>query len=137
MPLLAVAGGLLFTAVVQSSSVTTGLAIVLVQAGVMPAETAIQVAIGANVGSTSTALIASTAMSHVARRSAFANFLFNLTGMLIYLPFLRPFARWIVDFAEAPAFAVAWAHLLFNLSISMVLMLLLPVLTRSLPRTAS
>jgi Na/Pi-cotransporter len=132
-PLLAVLSGLVFTAIVQSSSVTTGLAIVLVQSGIMPPETAIQIVIGANVGSTSTALIASLGMGRSARRSAIANFAFNAVGMLAYMPFLRPFSRWVVGFADSPGFAVAWAHLLFNLSVGMVLMLLLPVILRWLP----
>jgi len=58
-PWLGVLVGLVFTAVVQSSSVTTGVAILLVLQGVLPAEAAIPVVVGANVGSTSTALLAS------------------------------------------------------------------------------
>ena len=85
--------GLVFTAVVQSSSVTTGLAILLVQQGVLPAESAIPIVLGANVGSTSTALVASISMRPVARATAITNFLFNATGVLLFLPFLGQFTR--------------------------------------------
>jgi Na/Pi-cotransporter len=118
-PYLGVLAGLVFTALVQSSSVTTGLAIVMVQQGLLPAAAAIPVVLGANVGSTSTALVASLGMGPVARASAVSNFLFNLTGLVLYLPFLPWFSRWVVESSPEPGLAVAWAHLVFNLSIGL------------------
>jgi phosphate:Na+ symporter len=66
-PWLGVLAGLVFTTLIQSSSVTTGRAILLVQQGVLPPEAAIPIVVGANVGSTSTALVASLGMGSVAR----------------------------------------------------------------------
>lgn len=117
-PWLGVLSGLLITALVQSSSVTTGVAILLVQQGMLPAEAAIPMVVGANVGSTSTALIVSTTMGAVARATALANLLFNAAGTLILLPFLAPFSRAVVAFSNDSGMAVALAHLLFNVGIS-------------------
>ena len=83
------ANRLVFTALIQSSSVTTGVAILLAQQGVMPPESAIPIVIGANVGSTSTALMASLGMRPAARATAISNFLFNATGAIVFFPFLR------------------------------------------------
>jgi len=116
-PWLGVITGLVFTALVQSSSVTTGVAILLVQQGILPPQAAIPIVVGANVGSTSTALMASVGMNPVARATAMANFLFNAAGVLIYMPFLGPFARAMVHLAGDSGIAVAWAHLIFNLTI--------------------
>ncbi|RKE39451.1 Na/Pi-cotransporter [Paraburkholderia sp. BL23I1N1] len=124
-PWMGVLAGLVFTALVQSSSVTTGLAILLVQQGVLPPEAAIPIVIGSNVGSTSTALIAGLGMSPVARATAITNFLFNAAGVLVYFPFLRPFSRAVVDASANPGMAVAWAHLIFNLTVALVLLLTL------------
>ena len=124
-PWAGVLAGLVFTALVQSSSVSTGLAILLVQQGILPGQSAIPIVIGANVGSTSTALIAGVGMSPVARATGITNLLFNATGMLLYLPFLRPFSHWVVDRAANPGIAVAWAHLLFNLSIAFLFLVTL------------
>jgi phosphate:Na+ symporter len=99
--------GLIFTAVIQSSSVTTGVGILLVQQGILPPQAAIPIVIGANVGSTSTALMASLGMSPVARATAIANFLFNAVGVLIYFPFLGPFTHAVLDLARDPGIAVA------------------------------
>jgi len=124
-PWAGVLAGLVFTALVQSSSVSTGLAILLVQQGILAAQAAIPIVIGANVGSTSTALIASVGMSPVARATGITNLLFNAAGMLLYLPFLRPFSQWVVGMAGNPGIAVAWAHLLFNLSIAFLFLVTL------------
>ncbi|VWC69292.1 hypothetical protein BLA18110_01866 [Burkholderia lata] len=124
-PWMGVLAGLVFTALVQSSSVTTGLAILLVQQGVLPPQAAIPIVIGSNVGSTSTALVAGVGMSSVARATAISNFLFNAAGALCYLPFLRPFSRAAVNLTANPGIAVAWAHLIFNLSIALIFLLTL------------
>jgi Na/Pi-cotransporter len=115
-PWLGVLTGLVFTALIQSSSVTTGVAILLAQQGVMPPEAAIPIVIGANVGSTSTALMASLGMQSTARATAVSNFLFNAVGAIVFFPFLRRFALAVVNFAGDPGLAVAWAHLAFNLT---------------------
>ncbi len=117
-PWLGVLTGLVFTALIQSSSVTTGVAILLVQQGVMPPEAAIPMVIGANVGSTSTALVASLSMHPTARATAISNFLFNAAGAIAFFPFLRLFARVMVSLNGDPGLAVAWAHLVFNLTVA-------------------
>ena len=103
-----------------SSSVTTGVAILLAQQGVMPAEAAIPIVIGANVGSTSTALLASLSMGQTARATAIANLIFNFVGVILFFPFIRLFSESMVQMAGNAGMAVAWAHLIFNLTTSML-----------------
>jgi Na/Pi-cotransporter len=135
-PLVGVLVGAIFTALVQSSSVTTGLLVLLVQQGLMPAESAIPVALGSNVGSTSTALLASLPMGHTAKATAMANFLLNLAGIAAVAPFLGGFARWMIALADGPGSAVALAHLCFNFAMAFGFLLLLnrvsPFLERKL-----
>lgn len=119
-PWLGVLIGVAFTALVQSSSVTTGLAILLVQQGILPPEAAIPLVMGANVGSTSTALVASLAMKPVARATAVSNFIFNVAGVLLFFPFLGPFSHSMLEGAGTPSQAVALAHLAFNLTIALL-----------------
>jgi Na/Pi-cotransporter len=119
-PWLGVLMGAAFTALVQSSSVTSGLAILMVQQGILPPQSAIPLVVGANVGSTSTALIASIGMRPVARAAAVANQLFNASGALLFLPFLTPLSMALIALTGEPGTAVALAHLVFNLSIALV-----------------
>jgi phosphate:Na+ symporter len=126
IPILGILVGVVVTALVQSSSVTTGLAIVLVQQGVLMPEAAIPIVMGANIGTASTALIASMAMKACARRAAIANFGFSFVGVLLFIPILAPFARTVIETTSSPALAVAWSHLIFNVVVSGLFMLFLP-----------
>lgn len=79
--------GLFFTIVVQSSSVTTSLLVPLVAAGILTIEAAFPITIGANIGTTTTAILASFATGNIsAVVIAFAHFLFNLTGAVCIYP---------------------------------------------------
>ncbi len=116
---LAALTGMLVTALVQSSSVTSGLAILLVQQGSVAAPAAIAVTIGANAGTTITSLLASAKMNPSAKRSARANLLFNLAGVLLLLPFLGPFSALVIGLGHEPSRSVALAHLIFNAAIAL------------------
>ena len=126
--------GMLITAIVQSSSITTGLSILLVQQDIMLATAAIPVVIGANIGSTVTALMASIKMHKTARRVAIANLCFNVFGVLLFLPFLERFAAWVVEWAGDPGIAVPWAQLIFKSVMIVAVLLMLRVLQRPLDR---
>ena len=129
-PLAGVAAGVFITAIVQSSSITTGLCILLVQQNLMPVTTAIPIVIGANIGTTATALVASIKMQQTARRVAVANLCFNTFGVLLFLPFLKKFALAVVEFAGNPGMAVAWAQLIFNLVMVSAALLMLQLFDR-------
>lgn len=122
--------GAAFTALVQSSSVTSGLAILMMQQGLLPPQAAIPIVVGANVGSTSTVLIASIGMRPVARAAAVANLLFNAAGVLLFLPFLTSLSKTLIAFTPDPGVAVAMGHLAFNLGIALIF---LPILKRVEP----
>lgn len=123
--LLGLLSGMVVTILVQSSSVTAGLAIILAQQGVLSIDAAIAIIIGSNVGSTSTALIASLNMSPHAKLAAKANFLFNCFGVLVCFPFIS----WFVSLADLLAreigYQIAFAHLIFNIVISLLMLPLL------------
>jgi len=82
--------GLAFTIIVQSSSITTSLLIPLVAAGILTVEGAFPITIGANIGTTTTAILASFAIATPENPApviiAFAHFLFNLTGTVFIFP---------------------------------------------------
>jgi len=94
--------GLVLTAVVQSSSVTTSLIVPLVAAGVVSLRRAYPFTLGANIGTTVTAILASLAtvravdgqgVSTVGVTVAFAHLMFNIYGVAIFFPL-----RWLPVF---------------------------------------
>ncbi len=81
--LIAFGAGLLFTIVVQSSSITTSLMVPMVAAGMVQLEMLLPIVLGANIGTTITALLASLAVGNVAAISiAFVHILFNFIGVV-------------------------------------------------------
>lgn len=77
--------GAMLTALIQSSSVTTSLIVPLVGAGVLRLRQVFPYTLGANIGTTITALIAAAA-NPAGLPIAFAHLLFNLIGTCIFLP---------------------------------------------------
>ncbi|MBK9304981.1 MAG: Na/Pi cotransporter family protein [bacterium] len=84
--LLGMLVGLVVTVLVQSSSITTSLLVPLIGAGIVQLEAAFAVTLGANIGTTVTALLASLAGNGAAVTVALVHLLFNLTGTLIFYP---------------------------------------------------
>ena len=119
-PLIGALIGAGLTALLQSSSVVTGLAILLVHQGTIDIQAAVAIIIGANLGSSVTALIASIPMSPAARRAAQANFILNLGGVALFLPFTNQLTALATSLAANPGIAVAVAHLFFNLGVALI-----------------
>ena len=96
--------GLLLTVAVQSSSITTSLIIPLVGAGLLSIRQVLPYTMGANVGTTITAILAALSTGSVAAISvSFAHLLFNICGIAMILPFpavrqvpIRA-AEWLAD----------------------------------------
>ncbi|MDZ7867132.1 Na/Pi symporter [Acidovorax sp.] len=135
-PWIGVLAGIGITALLQSSSVTTGLAVVLVQQQVLATEAAIYLVVGANIGTTVTGLIASASMGTLARKTALINAGFKVVGAALFAPMLVVFAQTVARLSPTPEMAVAWAHLIFNLVSSVLFLVFLPLYVGPLERWA-
>jgi len=127
-PLLGVLAGAIFTAIVQSSSATTGLVIAMGSAGVITLPAAIALIFGANIGTTVTAQIASIGSRLSSKRLAFVQLIANIFGVLLFLPFVFIFADFIaMTSAELPR-QIANAHSAFNIIVTLIMLPLSGVL---------
>lgn len=89
--------GILFTAIVQSSSITTSLIVPLVGAGLLTVRKIFPYTLGANIGTTITAILASfVTLNAVAITVAFTHLLFNVFGIIIIYPF-KKIPIWIAE----------------------------------------
>jgi len=113
-PILGVLTAAVVTAIVQSSSVTTGMVLSLSIAGLIDLRAALPLVLGCNIGTCATALIASVGTGISARRAAAAHITFNLIGVLIFLPFLNIFQKMVMLTSANPVRQIANAHTLFN-----------------------
>jgi len=113
-PVLAVLAGVGLTVLVQSSSATVGLTIVMASQGLLTIDSAIPILFGDNIGTTITAVLASVGLNRSARQSALAHVLFKVIGVLLFLAFLGPFRQLVLLTSTDIARQLANAHTIFN-----------------------
>ena len=83
-PLLLILVGVIFTALIQSSSAATGVVITMVGTGVLPLDLALFIVLGANIGTCVTALLASVGANANSKRVALIHFTFNVIGTVFF-----------------------------------------------------
>lgn len=135
--LLLVGAGALVTTALQSSSATTAIILLALAGGGIGFEQAVAAAIGANIGTTSTAAFTLFGASAAARRTAMAHIAFNLMIGGAAFGLIGPLARWstwVVSVWEATPgpLAVAAFHTSINLAGALVLLPLVPWLAKVL-----
>jgi len=119
-PVLSLFSGIGLTAAIHSSSVTTSMAVMLAATEKVSPRKLFPFVMGANMGTTVTALIAAIGRSEAALAIAICHFLFNLLGVLIFFPFpaVRKLPYQLAKWSGVMAmrhlwFAFAWILMLF------------------------
>ncbi|MDD5622744.1 MAG: Na/Pi cotransporter family protein [Actinomycetota bacterium] len=123
-PFLGLFVGLVLTSTLQSSSATIGLLIALATQGLMPITAAVPVLFGDNIGTCTTALIASTGTTVTARRTAFAHLLFNLFGTILFFILLYGFKLGpllLPRIGSTVPHQIANMHTIFNITTTLIL----------------
>ena len=124
-PLAAMAGGALFTALIQSSSASVAILQALAVSGLVAPGSETYIVLGQNIGTCVTAILAAAPLGVSARRTALVHLLVNVLGAAAFAgiyPFI-PFDRWMRALAPGnPAGRIANIHLIFN-AVSTLLLL--------------
>ena len=132
-PLVGVLIATAFTALIQSSSASTGIVIVMAGQGFISLQAGIALAFGANIGTCATALLAVIGKPREAVRAALVHLGFNVCGVLIWLPFIGFIADLVTAIspsypnlsgvdrlaAETPR-QIANAHTFFNIANTLI-----------------
>ncbi len=124
-PLLGVLAGLGVTAIIQSSSATSGILLALSTTGQMTYGAAIPIIMGQNIGTCVTALISSIGAKKNAKRAAMIHLYFNLIGStLVMVVFygLKMFINFGFEGQAINAVGIAMIHSLFNIVTTLILL---------------
>ncbi len=124
-PLLGIVYGIIITVIIQSSSVVVGLVIVLLSQGTINIDIAIPIVIGANIGTTSTALLVSLKFSSLSKLVAWSASVFNIVGVIIMFPFFSTLKSIATSFSSEPSLQVALAFTISNTFTSVFFLLLI------------
>ena len=126
-PLLLILCGMLFTAVIQSSSAATGIFITMVGSGALGIDYALFLVLGSNIGTCITALIACMGATVNAKRTAFIHLTFNVLGTIVFAAFIWMCEDLVVSVLQGmlpgnPEMQLAWFHVLFNVTTTLLLL---------------
>lgn len=121
--------GTILTLILQSSSATVALTLIMLNMGWIQFDMAAAMVLGENIGTTITANIAASVGSVNARRAALAHTVFNLFGVIWALAIFHPFVRFIqwivslmgVDEAISLVYGISMLHTVFNLINTMIM----------------
>jgi len=121
--------GSVLTLILQSSSATVALTLIMLDMGWLGFDMAAAMVLGENIGTTITANIAAAVGSTDARRAALAHTIFNVFGvtwvLVIFHPFVH-FIQWLVslmgvDDATATIYGISMLHTVFNLANTLIM----------------
>lgn len=130
-PLLLILVGVIFTALIQSSSAATGVVITMVGTGVLSLDSALFIVLGANIGTCVTALLASVGANANSKRVALIHFTFNVIGTVIFTAIVWIFREQMInllvsffpgDDAMSLQMRVSIFHVIFNVTTTLVLL---------------
>jgi len=124
-PFVGIGIGLIFTAIIQASAIPIGILIVLGQQGLISLEGAIPIVLGANIGTTATAILGSIVMNINGKRSAVAHLLFKVLGVIVFLIFLPAFLYLLKKLSPDIAQQIAFGHFGLNILITVMFVFLL------------
>ncbi len=117
-PLLLIFFGMLFTAIIQSSSAATGIFITMVATNSLEMSEAIFLVMGANIGTCITGVIASIGACPNARRTSVIQVFSKIFGMVLFTAILWPLRTQAVELlakiSDKPEMQLAWFHVIFN-----------------------
>lgn len=139
-PVLGILAGLVFTAIIQSSSASVGILQALANSGVIGLSSAAFVLFGQNIGTCVTALLASVGTSRNAKRTTVIHISFNIIGTILFttLCLITPLIVFVESWTpDNPSAQIANLHTIFNIVTTLVLLpfgLLLTKLTTVLLR---
>ncbi len=124
-PFMGILVGFVITAIVQSSSATTGILLALASTGALGLDAAFPILFGQNIGTCVTAMLSSVGASRTARRAALMHLLFNIIGTLLFmlLLYILPITEWITSLSAGNVQRqIANAHSLFNIANTLLLL---------------
>lgn len=133
-PVLGSLIGALITLIIQSSSATVGMAIILSKKGLLSLAGGIAIMIGAELGTCSDTLLATIKGSRAALKTGLFHLLFNLSSVIIGLLLFAPFVDLVIRLSAHAQVerAVANAHMIFNISGVLLFVPLVPLIEKYL-----
>lgn len=119
---IGILAGAAITAILQSSSATTGILLGLATVGAIDIHAALPIVFGCNIGTCVTAILSSIGANKTAHKAAAMHLIFNLVGTIIFLPFLGLLGDLVVMLTPDVKRQIADAHTVFNVVNTLIML---------------
>jgi phosphate:Na+ symporter len=114
--------GTILTAIIQSSTATTGIIMSFLNGQTLELEAGIAILLGANIGTCITAILASIGSSKAAKLTSYAHVWLNLLGVVLIYPFIQILARAAELLTTSPDMQIAHVSVMFNVLTSFLML---------------
>lgn len=123
-PLMGIAIGAIFTALIQSSSASVGILQALASTGMIPLSSAVFILFGQNIGTCITAVLAAIGTRPNAKRTTIIHLMFNIIGTIIFtiISLTTPFVSIMEGITSDPVAQIANVHTTFNIITTLLLL---------------
>ena len=133
-PFLGIGLGVVITGIVHASAIPISILVLLAQQDLVSLENALPVIMGANIGTTVTALLAGTVATMSGKRSAVSHLIFKCVGVVVCFIFMPYFTDIVKSLSSSTSQQIALAHFLFNLLVVFIFIFLLRPFTGLMKR---
>ncbi len=131
-PFYGIGLGIIVTGIIHASSIPVAILVILAQQNIISLENALPIVMGANIGTTVTALLVGTVATISGKRSAISHLIFKCTGVLLFLIFM-PYVLILLRFISSNAAQqIVLGHFLLNVFIVLVFIFFLKPFARTM-----
>lgn len=120
--LYGILAGIVITAIIQSSTATTGIIMGFLTAGTMDLDTGIAIMLGSNIGTCVDAYLASIGSGREAKLSAYAHIWLNIIGVIVFYPFISLLTDIGLQLASESDVQLAHISVIFNVVSSLLIL---------------
>jgi phosphate:Na+ symporter len=129
-PFLGAALGLVFTALIHASAIPVAILVIMGQQGLVSVESAVPIVLGANIGTTVTALLGGLVSNLNGKRTAAAHVLFKVVGVVVLIPLFPFFLYLLKRLSPEIGQQIVYSHFLFNVFVVLLFTFSLKPLAR-------
>lgn len=120
--LISVIAGTIITAIIQSSTATTGIIMGFLTSGAITLDTGIAILLGSNIGTCADAYLASVGGGKEAKLTAYAHIWINIIGVIVFYPFIESLSALGASLAQSTEVQLAHISVIFNVVCSLLVL---------------
>ncbi len=122
-PIIAIIVGIFLSTILQSSLAGAAVVVILASQGLLDFGQSLGIILGTNIGTTTTALLASLVSDKSGKQVALGHLIFNVVGVILFLPLINPTVKFFTSIDITLTQQVTFSHLFFNMFTAVIFLI--------------